>query len=162
MPYYEPSRHLSRWCYTSFVDHPLPFDYTTHKALVYQQERSPTTGKLHWQGYMETFESYTFEQLKDKLSLYDNAIHLESANNPEASIKYCQKKDTRIEGTQFKFHIESDHEPYTIKYYANHTATQYIHFYDLVAVPHIHIHNNMQNEKTWIYHRNNPDILFIK
>lgn len=78
-------------------DHP-PFSWAHHKDfryMIYQLERAPTTGQLHYQGYI---------QFKQQISLtgcnkLDGHTHFEVCKgSPSANKDYCTKKETRVYG----------------------------------------------------------------
>lgn len=63
--------------------------------IVYQREECPTTGRKHYQGYIELTRSC---ELKTVLSLFKCKCHLEPRKGSQAqAIEYCTKEDTKIE-----------------------------------------------------------------
>lgn len=66
-----------------------------HKLIRYmivQKERAPSTGKIHWQGYMQTVKSVKHSVVRGWARW-----HIEATRNIGASIAYCQKEDTRVD-----------------------------------------------------------------
>ncbi len=60
---------------------------------IVQQERCPTTGKLHLQGYMELTRSYDNRTLFKKLGV---KMHIETRKGTQKdAIEYCSKNETR-------------------------------------------------------------------
>lgn len=76
---------------------PIPFDVTKMHYLVYQREVG-ANGTEHYQGYVEFKQRTLFNTVKTLLG--SNTIHIEQRRGTaqEAS-DYCQKDDTRKEGT---------------------------------------------------------------
>lgn len=63
---------------------------------IFQIEKGKETNYEHYQGYIMLKKKEYMTKLKKMLSI--NEIHLEVCRNIEATIEYCQKGDTRIEG----------------------------------------------------------------
>eukprot|EP00923_Selenidium_pygospionis_P044542 GHVN01076982.1.p1 GENE.GHVN01076982.1~~GHVN01076982.1.p1 ORF type:complete len:201 (+),score=1.10 GHVN01076982.1:307-909(+) len=85
------------WCFTSFAT-AQPELHASMQYLVFQKERAPTTGALHWQGfvYFKQLRSLTFVR-----SLLDGRAHWSRSRSPSASIAYAQKELPRVEGPFF-------------------------------------------------------------
>lgn len=67
--------------------------------LVYQRETCPETGRDHWQGYLELEVRQRLPGVKRLLG--DPAAHLEARRGTaEQAAAYCQKDDSRKEGTE--------------------------------------------------------------
>lgn len=93
------SRHRN-WCFTSF-EQELHIDLNVLKYIIYQQERCPDTGKLHWQGYLELRNAKTMQQTK---GLFQGEVHLEKRiGTQQQAIDYCRKLSTSIENTLFEY-----------------------------------------------------------
>lgn len=66
------------------------------KYMVYQLERAPTTGQLHWQGYVEFKNPRRMESVKRCLQL--NGVHLEiRRGTPQEAAAYCKKEESRAQ-----------------------------------------------------------------
>nr|WAE42748.1 MAG: replication associated protein [Cressdnaviricota sp.] len=63
--------------------------------LVYQMEKSPSTGKLHMQGFIHVNKKTSFHWIINNLG---NNCHVEAAHDIQGSIAYCQKAETREQG----------------------------------------------------------------
>jgi len=90
----------ARWVWTWFHK---DADYrpTTLPAgaeyLVYQEERCPTTGQLHLQGYIRYAKRLRWKQVVDQLQKDMPNASVRKAIKPElACIRYCTKKATRV------------------------------------------------------------------
>lgn len=84
------SQKTRRVCFTSFLD-VLKIDTSDPRIryFVYQQERCPTTGKLHWQGYIEFYSDIRWGTIKKILG--DKAAHLEVAEGSSLQASsYCK------------------------------------------------------------------------
>lgn len=62
----------------------------------YQQETCPKTNRLHYQGYLRTKTQVRISQL---IKLFPG-VHFEVARNWAATVLYCKKAKTAVEGTQ--------------------------------------------------------------
>lgn len=62
----------------------------------WQDEICPETQRPHRQGYFRTKRQVRFSQAKSMLP----GVHIEPAKNWAALVKYCQKTDTAVEGSQ--------------------------------------------------------------
>ena len=64
--------------------------------MIYQMERCPSTGTLHWQGYTRFKNTKRLSSVKNLLG---NTVHLEFARGTEQDNKaYCSKDESRVEG----------------------------------------------------------------
>lgn len=95
-----------RWCFTIHVGGPAPeaaaaadanppyvppFSAVEMAYMVYQLEAAPTTGALHWQGYVRFFSRKRMSTVKRLLERED--AHLEKARGSEEENRnYCQKE----------------------------------------------------------------------
>lgn len=61
----------------------------------FQQEKCPTTGRLHFQIYLGFEKPKRATQIK---KWFDEKIHIEISKSPKEAWEYCQKADTRIAG----------------------------------------------------------------
>lgn len=87
----------ARWCFTSFEES-VPFDsLPSHsKYLIFQQEKCPSTEKVHYQGFFILKRSQRLTWLKKNVSV---KWHMEPAKgNNEQNRSYCSKDDSRIAG----------------------------------------------------------------
>lgn len=67
---------------------------------VFQREQCPTTGRLHWQGYVQFKRTRTQRQCKEVLGRGSHVLL--SRGTPEENEVYCTKEDTRVAGP-FRF-----------------------------------------------------------
>jgi len=81
--------------FTSQIDHEPIFDQASMRYLVYQRERSPTTGKLHWQGYVEFKRNLRTQTGQNQLGDPDCHIERRTKTSLQAS-EYCKKEETRV------------------------------------------------------------------
>jgi len=91
------------WCFTLHEDEdhellePRIDQENNFKFCVYQLEMCESTGRAHYQGYIEMTEKLSMNQLKTEV-FFTNRIHLEPRLGTQAqAIAYCIKKDTRLE-----------------------------------------------------------------
>lgn len=61
----------------------------------WQDEVCPTSGKLHKQGYIRTYQQQRFAAMKKAFP----GVHLEIARDWNKLLNYCKKTDTAVEGT---------------------------------------------------------------
>lgn len=67
---------------------------------IWQRERCPTTGNLHWQCYVEFFTPQYMSFLKDEI-FNDQTIHVEPRTLSRIQAReYCKKNKTRLPGSQ--------------------------------------------------------------
>lgn len=84
------------WCGTSY-------DFSDFASLsglryaVWQRERCPSTGKLHFQFHTEFFDRLRFPQVQRLLP----GAHIERVRDLHSSRKYAQKDESRVEGPWF-------------------------------------------------------------
>lgn len=70
------------------------------KYIIYQREVAPTTGRHHYQGYVEFKKNLTIKQAKSVLN--DDTVHLEARKGTQQqAIDYVSKLSTAIPETQF-------------------------------------------------------------
>lgn len=67
------------------------------KALVYQKELCPKTGKEHWQGAVKWTKPRTMKWTKDVIG---GNPHLEQCRDWPKTVLYCGKEDTRADGAE--------------------------------------------------------------
>lgn len=90
------SRHF---CFTSYKLEILPKDIYDGdiRYLVWQLERCPDTGNLHYQCYVELHKVMRWNRLKRIIG--DDGMHIESREGTrDEAREYCMKEDTRVDG----------------------------------------------------------------
>jgi len=89
------------WCFTSFVEHfEVKLDAKFVRYAIWQQEETPITHKLHWQGYIEFFDSIRMGQVKQAIG----ECHLEFRKGSRTEAReYCRKAATAVANTQHEF-----------------------------------------------------------
>lgn len=71
------------------------FDPVTTQYIIFQQEKCPNTGRLHWQGYAEFVGKKTYKQAGNVLG--DTKMHFDKRKgSQEQAIAYCSKLESRI------------------------------------------------------------------
>lgn len=68
------------------------------KYLIFQLELTPTTKRLHWQGYLQLTTSRTLAWLKKHLHPTARFAPEYENSSPEKNQLYCSKKETYVEG----------------------------------------------------------------
>lgn len=90
-----PNIRCRKWVFT--INNPTEDDAKNIKALnckyIYQLEQGAQMTQ-HFQGFIEFKNPISFNSIKKKLP----RAHIEKCNNTEASKKYCQKLEGRIDG----------------------------------------------------------------
>jgi len=86
-----------RWCFTNFTTTDIePVLHDKMQCLVYQLEKCPDTGRLHWQGAFIVKERHGV-QLKTAKKYILGDPHLTPMNGTwEDSVKYCSKEESRV------------------------------------------------------------------
>lgn len=70
------------------------------RYLNYQQEKCPTSGKLHWQIYVEFLAQITLAGIK---KIFGKSCHVEQVIIDNGASVYCLKDETAIDGTRREF-----------------------------------------------------------
>ena len=86
------------WSFTSFKKEAPEFK--NMRWLAYQQEKCPTSGKLHWQGAVAYENALS---MKGAIKRLGGGISVEAARNWEALKEYVKKKESSVEGTYKEF-----------------------------------------------------------
>jgi len=82
----------------AFTAWQLPhFDGTKVRYMCYGEEHCPSTGKLHYQGYLETFNPHRYPGLKKLLKVQDCKFFPAAADR-ETNYKYCRGDYTTVDG----------------------------------------------------------------
>jgi len=88
---------FARWCFTSFDIDLKPVLHDSMQCLIYQKEKCPESGKLHWQGGFQ-LKNRNGIQLKSAKKLFHNQVHLEPMMGSwEQTVAYCTKESSRVE-----------------------------------------------------------------
>jgi len=87
------SKKFTIFCFTR-MDDEEPVLHEKMQCMVYQREKAPTTGKLHWQGAFKVCNANGITvQSAIKLCLG----HITGANGTwQQNVEYCTKEDTRV------------------------------------------------------------------
>lgn len=94
-------RRVRNWCYTYHVQHveeleTPPIDPRYYKYMIAQLEVAPSTGKIHWQGYVQFETALTLGGVR---KLCETA-HWEGARGtPDENVAYCTKSESRMSGS---------------------------------------------------------------
>lgn len=87
---------VRNYCFTSFKE--ITKDTYKNENVSYicfQQEKCPTTGKIHWQGYLELKNPSDLKNVKNIFK--DSTIHLEPRRGSQKqAIDYCKKNDSKL------------------------------------------------------------------
>ena len=88
----------TRWAFTAFEEQWELFNIQPDLIADWgwQTETAPDTGRLHYQGFIQTKRTCRFAQMRKLLP----GVHLEVARNWNALLKYCRKTETAVPGTQ--------------------------------------------------------------
>lgn len=97
-----------RWAFTLHVSdekEKLYIDDTLCQFFCYQLERCPTSGRLHYQGYLECKSKSSLDRVKTRI-LKNPKAHVEIAKGTaQQNIDYCSKSETCVLDT-FKMYGE--------------------------------------------------------
>lgn len=86
------TRHL---CFTAWQQ--PHFDETKMRYMCYGEETCPTTGKLHYQGYLELYDAHRYTGIKKLLKVQDCKFFPRSGRREQA-ISYCRGNYTTVDG----------------------------------------------------------------
>lgn len=96
-PKQKPARH---WVITQNDEKCEPqFDPEKMRFLVYQLEEAPTTGHVHYQGYVQMLKPTTFAKVS---ALFPKAYVAVANGSPSQNYDYCTKAESRMQGTEPK------------------------------------------------------------
>lgn len=82
---------VRNYCFTSWSEP----KYVEEKSnyMIYQKEKCPSTGNIHYQGYIELKDKLSIKQVKEIIG--DNKAHLEPRfGSQKQAIDYCKKKES--------------------------------------------------------------------
>lgn len=101
--YIQMSRHRN-YVFTSFMNDEPEYDPDVMRFICWQREQCPSTGKLHYQGYVEFKEGTSLKNAKNRLG--DCSAHLEVRKGTQKqAIKYCKKSKTAIADTYSEYGV---------------------------------------------------------
>lgn len=83
------------WIGTSYKEK-FEFDQNKLDYAVWQQEKCPSTGRLHFQFIIGTKNRCRFNTAKAIIK--DKEAHIEHARDIQKSVEYCSKQETRVDG----------------------------------------------------------------
>lgn len=91
---------MRRFTVTSYSEAPPAFDNEFLSYLCYQQEKCPTTERLHWQVYLETSSRRSPNVVRKRYS----PAHVEVSQGTAAQNReYCSKCESAVPGTFEEF-----------------------------------------------------------
>lgn len=99
--FYHKMSKSRNWCFTSFHTYDNDELWTLlcnsgARYAIYQKEQAPTTGVLHWQGYVQFATAKTFNSVKRMLH---QSTHWEPQKGSNVQARaYCCKEETRVLG----------------------------------------------------------------
>lgn len=95
---FDKTKTYRSWCFT--LNNPteqLTWDEKKVRYAIWQEEKAPTTGTIHYQGFMQLRRGQRFSYVKKILpTAHWEPRHKHSTN--EAAIVYCEKNETKIAG----------------------------------------------------------------
>lgn len=115
---------------------PVPIQY-----FVYQKEKCPSTGKEHYQGYVEFKGQHRLNEVKNIFK--DETMHIEPRQGTQLqAIQYCTKEDTRVEepfffGQKKQQGTRSDLDEIMLAIKNGHTGKEILHEFGGNALRHI-------------------------
>lgn len=88
------------YCFTAFEKPEIILTSPFIQYIIFQEEEAPSTGRRHWQGYIELTRPCDFNQVHQLLGCN---CHLEPRKGTQLqAIEYCRKLETKIGGA-FEF-----------------------------------------------------------
>lgn len=97
--------------FTSYDVAPPVFDASQMRYMCFQREVAPTTGRTHWQGYVEFHRALSAHSAA---SLLGTSVYVaERRGTAPQAIAYCRKSETadRTPGGEFREYGEATNEP---------------------------------------------------
>nr|WAE42297.1 MAG: replication associated protein [Cressdnaviricota sp.] len=94
------------YCFTIFTEKHNEIKFIPPMTyLIYQLERCPESGKLHYQGYVEFDCAIRISAVKKTFNC--DTMHLETRlGTQDEAIAYCRKEESRVEGP-FEFGVKA-------------------------------------------------------
>lgn len=91
-------KRARRYCFTYFGENKPEYDGgEVVRYLVFQREKCPKTGKLHYQGYVELLKDRVYSSVQKILNI--PGAHMTNCNgSAEQNRNYCTKSESRVEG----------------------------------------------------------------
>lgn len=97
------------WCFTSFEIQAPVYSSEIMTKLMYQKERCPTSGTIHWQGFVTMKMKCTLKKMKE---LFGDRVHFEGCRgNYESNVRYCSKSESCIEPPVYNGDCKPPDEP---------------------------------------------------
>lgn len=97
----EKSKMAHRFRFTDFPraekGEKIEFDGKWMQYLVYQLEKCPDTGKLHYQGFLYMIRKMRYNTVLKRLGGHLALFHCDAT--AAENISYATKADTRVDGT---------------------------------------------------------------
>lgn len=84
------------------------FDPKKYGYINYQKEVCPTTGKEHWQIFIEKKGSQGYLSLKGLKDLFGDTCHVKFVERDNGASRYCLKDETSVDGTRREIVSPSD------------------------------------------------------
>lgn len=101
----------TRWAFTAYEDQWHLFvnikQYPDVAEWGWQKETCPTSGRLHYQGYMRTKRQYRHAGMRKMFP----TVHIEVAREWHKLRSYCRKKETSITGSNVHATNETEYWP---------------------------------------------------
>lgn len=87
-------------CFTSFICPTM--DQKELEYYIYQKEKCPTTGREHWQGYLE-LKKQSYKSAVQRI-IGDPVAHIEARRGTQAdAIRYCKKDESAVPGSRIEW-----------------------------------------------------------
>lgn len=88
---------LRNYCFTYFGEELEISEDSDIKYCIFQKEKCPDTGRIHFQGYVELTKPMRIKAVQELLGI--EKAHLEKRMGSREQAKaYCSKEDTRVDG----------------------------------------------------------------
>lgn len=85
------------YCFTSYELDKIPSLTEEVRYVIWQKEKCPKTGSIHFQGYIEFKQACRMAAVKKWYG--SNKLHVEKRNGErEEARDYCRKEESRVEG----------------------------------------------------------------
>ena len=93
----DPNVKDRNWCITCYNDNGIEWDPTSMRYLVFQKERCPDTGRIHFQGFVIWKGA---KNMRATLALLPEGSYVARmrAHDPVDAANYCKKEESRVEG----------------------------------------------------------------
>lgn len=84
------------YCFTMYTEEAPIFNPEIHRYMIYQREKCPETGRLHWQGYAELLKPAKLAGFQKSIHPTEKMHVAARKGTRDQARDYCRKTDSRV------------------------------------------------------------------